>query len=104
MIKLYRGLINILILCSRNMDEQFTKHIRKQSTDDGGEFGVCGFWNLLLEVTFLLFIKLFIAAGVLLTIMLAIIFFPLYALKQSIINILTHRALPFEENNFTEHK
>jgi hypothetical protein len=104
MIKLYRGLIDILILCSRNMDEQFTKHIRKQSSEDRGEFGVGGFWNLLLEVTLLLFIKLFIAMGVVLTVSLAIIFFPLYALKQSVVNILNHRATPFEEPTFTEPK
>lgn len=105
MIKLYRGLIDILILCSRNMDEQFTKHIRKQSSEDSGDFGVSGFWNLLLEVTLLLFIKLFIAIGVVLTVSLAIVFFPLYAIKQSVLNILNHRAIPFEsEPNFTEPK
>ena len=104
MIKLYRGILDILILCSRNMDEQFTKHIRKHSSDAGGEFGVGGFWNLLLEVTFSLFIKVFIASGVMLTVSLAVIFFPLYALKQSVLNILNHRALPFEEPTFTEPK
>ena len=107
MIKLYRGLIDILIDNSRRMDEMFTGHIRKQSLDDdGGDFGVSGFWNLLLEVTFLLFIKTFIAIGVVLTVSLAIVFFPLYALKQSVINIINHRAPPFETNepNFVEPK
>jgi hypothetical protein len=79
------------------MDEMFTSHIRGVNPDDGGDFGVNGFWNLLLEVTFLLFIKLFIICGVLLTVTLAVVFFPLYALKQSVLNILNYRAIPFEE-------
>ena len=96
MIKLYRGLIDILIFNSRQMDEMFTKHIRDGAPEGNGDFGVNGFWNLLLEVTFLLFTKSFIAIGVILSVSLAVVFFPLYALKQSISNILNHRATPFE--------
>jgi hypothetical protein len=103
MIKLYRGLIDILIFNSRSMDEMFTRHIR-DGTEAGGDFGVNGFWNLLLEVTFLLFTKFFIACGVVLTVSLAIIFFPLYAVMQAILNILNHRALPFEEPTVVEPK
>lgn len=104
MIKLYRGLIDILIHNSRQMDEMFCKHIRKGTPDNSGDFGVSGFWNLLLEVTFLLFTKFFIACGVILTVSLALVFFPLYALKQSVVNILNHRALPFEEPQHTDTK
>lgn len=97
MIKLYRGLIDILIFNSRTMDEQFTKHIREGCQGDSdNDFGVKGFWNFLLEVTMVLFVKFFIAFGVCLTVSLAIIFFPLYAIKTSIMNIINHRAPPFE--------
>ena len=95
MIKLYRGLIDILIFNSRQMDEMVTNHVRKDAPDDTGDFGVNGFWNLLLEVTFLLFTKMFIACGVLLTVGLAVVFFPLHAMRVSVINIMNHRADPF---------
>jgi uncharacterized membrane protein len=78
------------------MNEMITTHIRHDASVDGGDFGVNGFWNLLLEVTFLLFLKVFISVGVLLIVSLAIVFFPLYALKQSFLNIFNHRAIPFE--------
>lgn len=95
MIKLYRGLIDILIFNSRQMDEMFTKHVREDAPDNTGDFGVNGFWNLLLEVTFLLFTKMFIACGVLLTVGLALVFFPLHAMRVACINIMNHRADPF---------
>ena len=94
MIKLYRGLIDILIFNSRQMDEMFTKHVRQDVPNNTGDFGVNGFWNLLLEVTFLIFTKMFIACGVLLTVALALVFFPLYALRVSVRNVLTHQATP----------
>jgi hypothetical protein len=43
-----------------------------------------------------MYVKLFVAVGVVLTITLAIIFFPLYAMSVAINNIMTHRATPFE--------
>lgn len=95
MIKLYRGLIDILIFNSRQMDEMLTKHVRQDAPDYTGDFGVNGFWNLLLEVTFLLFTKMFIACGVILTVALAVVFFPLHALRVAVVNIVNHRAEPF---------
>jgi hypothetical protein len=95
MIKLYRGLIDILIYNSRQMDEMFTKHVREDVPNNTGDFGVSGFWNLLLEVTFLLFTKMFIACGVLLAVSLALVFFPLHAMRIAIVNMLNHRAEPF---------
>jgi len=97
MIKLYRGLIDILIFNSRTMDEMFTKHIREGcQSDDNNDFGVKGFWNFLLEVIMVIFVKVFIAFGVLLTVSLAVIFFPLYAIKTSVMNVMDHRATPFQ--------
>ena len=87
------------------MDQQFTEHIRGEcECDDDNTFGVKGFWNLLLEVIVILFVKMFVAFGVLLATSLAIVFFPLYALKTSISNILNHRAAAFEDVAFVEPK
>ena len=101
MINLYRGLIDILIYSSRQMDEMFTTHIRGENgngEDNSGDFGVSGFWNFLLEVVCLLFVKTFIIVGTILMVSLAIMFFPLYAIMTSILNIINHRAIPFEDN------
>lgn len=104
MIKLYRGLVDILIVNSRTMDQEFTEHIRDCESTGENDFGVKGFWNLLLEVVILLFVKLFVSFGVLLVTALAIVFFPLYALKTSISNVLNHRASSFVDPEYVEPK
>jgi hypothetical protein len=106
MLKLYRGLVEILTKQCEKLNSEFINHIRKFNDGEGeNNFGVKGFWNLLLEIVFVLFVKLFIASGVLMTLIMAIIFFPLHALKTSITNILNHRAefVP-EEINYQEPK
>jgi hypothetical protein len=97
MLKLYRGLVDILAAKCEGMSDSFSKHIR--TFNDGetrsNNFGVKGFWNLLLEVVYILYVKLFVAVGIILTVTLAVAFFPLHALHMTIINIMNHRAEPF---------
>lgn len=97
MLKLYRGLVDILIFQSRGMDEQISKHIRQFNDGETStnNFGVTGFWNLLLEIVFIMFVKLMVALGIVLTVVLALVFFPLHALRVSFSNIMAHRAEPF---------
>ena len=97
MLKLYRGLVDILAAKCEGMSDSFSKHIRtfNNGETDTNNFGVKGFWNLLLEVIFVLYVKLFVAIGIILTVSLAVIFFPLHALHMAVMNVLNHRAEPF---------
>jgi hypothetical protein len=98
MLKLYRGIVDILTARCEGLNDAFAKHIRCFNNGDtqGNNFGVTGFWNLLLEIIFVMYVKLFAALGIVLTVALAIIFFPLYALSTATSNVLNHRAPPFE--------
>lgn len=83
MIKLYRGLIDILVGHARYHEEEFSKHIRNTMQQSGPsmEFlGVTGFWNLMMEVTYILFTKFVFILGIMLTCTLAVVFFPLSAI------------------------
>jgi hypothetical protein len=105
MINLYRGLINILASQSRAQSDAFTKHIRSGCTDETlepNQLGIGGFWNLLLEILFILFTKVVFFCGVLGVMVLAIIFFPLYGIKSGINGILNHRASFVDEINYQE--
>ena len=85
MLKLYRGLVDILICKSEILTSSFTKHIRGVDPIEPNEnYGSIGFWNLLLEVTYLLYVKLFVSVGILMTTILAICFFPLYAMTRGL--------------------
>jgi hypothetical protein len=97
MLELYRGLIDIIISRCEGLNESLSAHIRRFSKgeNDPNNFEVAGFWNLLLEITFLMFVKLFSALGIIMTLSLAVIFFPLQALRVVSMNILNHRAEPF---------
>ena len=97
MLRLYRGLVDILTDQCEKLNSEFIKHIRifNDGETDTNNFGVKGFWNLLLEITYILYVKLFVALGIILTISLAIVFFPLHALRMAITNVLSHRAEPF---------
>jgi hypothetical protein len=100
MINLYRGLINILATQSRSQADAFTKHIRSGCTDESlqpNSLGIGGFWNLLLEILFIVFTKVVFLCGILGVMVLAIVFFPLYGIKSGIISILNHRA-SFEDD------
>lgn len=100
MLELYRGLIDILIYQSRGMDEQFTQHIRSfnEGDNDPENFGVSGFWNFLLEIICVMFVRAFLVVGVLLFVSLALVFFPLYAIRAGAMGVINHRAEPFDIN------
>lgn len=94
MLKLYRGLVDILTARCEGLNAAFSNHIREFNNGDTGDnnFGVAGFWNLLLEIIFVMYVKMFAALGIILTVSLAIVFFPLYAILMALSNILNHRA------------
>jgi hypothetical protein len=103
MIGLYRGIVDILINQTELLNKQFVKHIRtfNEGDPDAG-FGTAGFWNLLLEVSYIFYVKAFVALGVLITISLAIVFFPLYALRMAFNTTFSsikmeHQPMTFEE-------
>lgn len=105
MLKLYRGLVDILTERCEGLNNAFSAHIRTFNSGDTetNNFGVSGFWNLLLEIVFVMYVKMFVAVGIVLTVCLAILFFPLYALGVATSNVLSHRAAPhFEEPNYIE--
>ena len=84
MIKLYRGLVDILTSQCESLNKEFITHIRTFNGGDEQAFGAGGFWNLLLEVVYIVYVKSFVGIGILMTVGMAIIFFPLYALWSSI--------------------
>lgn len=98
MLKLYRGLVDILTSRCEGLNDAFAKHIREfnNGETDNNNFGVKGFWNLLLEIVFVMYVKIFAALGIVLTVVLAVTFFPLYAITMAVTNILNHKATPFE--------
>jgi hypothetical protein len=105
MISLYRGIVDILITQTEILNKQFVKHIRTFNDGDPTEnFGAAGFWNLLLEVTCIFYVKAFVAIGIAVTLGLAVVFFPLYALRKAISGAFTgaipnfqHAPITYEE-------
>lgn len=97
MLELYRGLVDILTARCEGLNAAFSNHIRtfNDGKNDENSFGVNGFWNLLLEIVFVMYVKIFAALGVVLTVALALLFFPLHAIRIAISNIINHRAEPF---------
>lgn len=97
MLNLYRGIVDILTDQCEKLNSEFIKHIRKFNNGEtqNNNFGVKGFWNLLLEIVYILYVKLFVGLGIILTISLAIVFFPLHAFRVAVTNIISHRAEPF---------
>lgn len=102
MLKLYRGIVDILICRSEGLNGAFAKHIREfNEGDEEQNYGTTGFWNLLLEVTYLLYVKLFVGLGLLITISLAICFFPLYAMTRAFsgsLHAIKYENRPIEYN------
>jgi len=65
--------------------KQFVKHIRTfNEGNPNGNFCSAGFCNLLREGTYIFYVKSFVAFGIIMTVSLAIVFFPLYALRKAI--------------------
>jgi len=82
MINLYRGIIDILLQQCKAMDEKFCNHIRShvsKESIEGDQLGLTGFWNLLLEITFVLFTKLAFLFGISIVAVFTLVFFPLNA-------------------------
>lgn len=99
MISLYRGLVDILITQTEVLNKQFVKHIRTFNDGDPTEnFGTAGFWNLMLEVTYIFYVKAFVAIGIGITLGLAVVFFPLYALRKSISGAFSGAMPRFEQS------
>jgi len=93
MTELYRGLLYVLTTNFNTLIEVLRDHIRsfKRKTNDEGNFldvGVLGFWNLILEVIFTLFVLLCLVAGVLLTVFLAVAAYPVVAFLTYSSNLL----------------
>jgi hypothetical protein len=64
------------------------KHIRKNCDEiTSTQLGFQGFWNFLLEITMLLFTRTIFITGIVLITVLAILFFPLYALSKALTTI-----------------
>ena len=98
MISLYRGIVDILINQTEMLNKQFVKHIRTFNEGDPTEnFGTAGFWNLLLEVTYIFYVKAFVAIGIGITLGLAVVFFPLYALRKAISGAFSGAMPRFEQ-------
>ena len=88
MINLYRGLIDIVINHNWKIEDDLMKHIRKSCDDiTPSQLGFQGFWNFLLEVTMILFTRTIFITGIVLITLLAILFFPLYAISTTLTSI-----------------
>jgi hypothetical protein len=84
MINLYRGLMDIVINHNWKIEDDLMKHIRKNCDEiTPSQMGFQGFWNFLLEITMLLFTRTIFITGIVLITVLAILFFPLYALSKA---------------------
>lgn len=88
MINLYRGIVDILITHTEILNKQLIKHIRTfNDGDPDSGLGTSGFWNLLLETTYIFYVKTFVGIGILMSIILAIIFFPLNAMRKAFVGV-----------------
>jgi hypothetical protein len=103
MINLYRGVLNKFNSNVDRLEDELIKLVRSsfvENTEDNA-YGSAGFWNLLLEVCLTLFIKLFIILATLLTVSLAIVFFPLNAVKVAFTSMFskmhTHQFITEEQ-------
>ncbi len=84
MTELYRGLLYVLTTNFNNLIDTLRNHIRSfnQNTTDDGNFldvGVLGFWNLMLEIVFILYVLIILTVGIVLTATLAIGAYPFVA-------------------------
>jgi hypothetical protein len=94
MLKLYRGLVDIFIKQSLVQEQEFVKHVRSDTpaVAEEGTIGTRGFWNLMLEIVFVLFTKTVFLFGLITVGLLAIISFPLYGIWQGVMMMINHRA------------
>lgn len=84
MTELYRGLLEILVMRCIEQIESLRNHIRSHNSGHGQnrdfDIGVAGFWNLMLETVFTVFIILFLLSAVCLAAVLAVTSYPFAAL------------------------
>jgi uncharacterized membrane protein len=94
MLKLYRGLVDIFIKQSLVQEQEFVKHVRSDTpaVAEEGTIGTRGFWNLMLEIVFVLFTKIVFLFGLVIVCALAMVSFPLYGVWQGIVMMINHRA------------
>lgn len=94
MLKLYRGLVDIFIKQSLVQEQEFVKHVRSDTpaVAEEGTIGTRGFWNLMLEIVFVLFTKIVFLFGLIIVCALAMVSFPLYGVWQGIVMMINHRA------------
>lgn len=94
LLKLYRGLVDIFIKQSLVQEQEFVKHIRSEvpALAEDGTVGTKGFWNLMLEIIFVLYTKTVFLIGLVIVCVLAVLSFPLYGVWQGIIMMINHRA------------
>jgi len=99
MIKLYRGILDKYTCNIRKMEDDFKDLVRESYSSDPNNtmHGSSGFWNFLLEITLTLFVRSFIILSVLLTVALAIVFFPLNAVLNAFMYV-----MPRFDNRFVE--
>lgn len=95
MIKLYRGIVDILVTQSRDMGVQVSKHIRGNLTNknvEESETGSTGIWNMLLEIIFLVFGQLIFLVGLFIVASFTIVFFPMQAVWSGFMNMTNFRT------------
>lgn len=99
MIELYRGILDRYTSNIRKMEDDFKDLVRESYASDSANtmHGASGFWNFLLEITLTLFVRSFIILSVLLTVSLAIVFFPLNAVLNAFMYV-----MPRFDNRFVE--
>jgi len=84
MTELYRGLLLVLTNKFNELILSFRMHIQsfKQDTSDPSNYfdvDVLGFWNLMLEIVFVLYTLICLTSGVILISILAVLFYPCHA-------------------------
>lgn len=102
MTELYRGLLEILVMRGIEQIESLRTHIRLHNSGhsqiDQFDIGVTGFWNLMLETVFTIFIIIFLLLFVCLTASLAIISYPFAAFINYGGWLLKNTKNPSDEN------
>jgi hypothetical protein len=84
MTDLYRGLLEIFVMRCIEQIESLRVHIRSHnsgiSKNIDFDVGITGFWNLILETLFTIFVIAFLMLGICLTACLAILSYPFAAI------------------------
>ena len=99
MTELYRGILLILFGKYNDLVITLREHVRshKQTTSDPSnylDFGVMGFWNLMLEIAMTIFGIGVLTAGVVLVAVLAVVCYPLTAVFNGCSLVLSNTRNP----------